>query len=394
MSGGLKTVHLDDRMTFEVPAELKLVKKLGTGAYGTVASFYNTTSGKRVAVKQIANAFDDLVDCKRNLREIKILQRLQHPNIVAIQDIYLSEQPDFQDFYMVLDLMQTDLHRLIGSRQVLTEEHHQFFLYQLLCGVHYLHSANLVHRDLKPSNILVNSDCELKICDFGMARGFASSDELDDLTDYVVTRWWRAPEVVLTPSKYTQAVDLWSVGCILGELMKRVPIFRGKDHLDQLNRIFNVIGTPSQVDLQCLSPSAQRIVSRISVAPKQPWLSVCPMASPKAVEALDSMLKFPPDFRVNAEQALGLPYFQDYFRQEDLKEAQSPIDWRFDKFELTKRTLQKQIFTEFCAFHPDQESQVPTVPISGATGATCHGLGMMSWVRRGLGTMTHSFMAW
>ncbi len=121
---------------------------------------------------------------------------------------------------------------------------------QILRGLKYLHSANVIHRDLKPSNILVNKNCDLKICDFGLARGFRSQDQEDpNLTDYVVTRWYRAPEVVLLASEYTKAIDVWSVGCILCELVGRKALFTGKDHLDQIKKIIEIIGMPGEEDL-------------------------------------------------------------------------------------------------------------------------------------------------
>merc|ERR1719469_170157 len=162
--------------------------------------------------------------------------------------MYPPDSPDFDDIYMVLDLMESDLYKVISSKQTLNEEHHQYFAYQILRGLVYLHSADVIHRDLKPQNILANKNCDLKICDFGLARGMADDDakDQDNLTDYVVTRWYRAPEVVLLASEYTMAIDIWAVGCILCELIGRRPFFTGKDHLDQIKKIFAVIGSPEE----------------------------------------------------------------------------------------------------------------------------------------------------
>lgn len=131
----------------------------------------------------------------------------------------------FNDIYIVTNLMETDLHRVIYSRQELTDEHIQYFLYQILRGMLYIHSANVIHRDLKPNNILLNKNCDLKICDFGLARGFDNENEFK--TEYVVTRWYRAPEVILNASEYTKALDIWSIGCIFAELLGRTPLFPG-----------------------------------------------------------------------------------------------------------------------------------------------------------------------
>lgn len=148
-------------------------------------------------------------------------------------DIVLPEnKTGYDDIYIVTDLMETDLHRVIYSKQPLTKEHIQYFMYQLLRGVLYMHSANVIHRDLKPSNILLNKHCDLKICDLGLGRGY---DTIEDfMTEYVVTRWYRAPEVILNASEYTNAIDIWSIGCIFAELLGRTALFPGENFLDQI----------------------------------------------------------------------------------------------------------------------------------------------------------------
>lgn len=143
----------------------------------------------------------------------------------------------FNDIYIVTEFMETDLHRVIYSRQDLTDEHIQYFVYQILRGLLYMHSANVIHRDLKPGNILVNKNCDLKICDLGLARGYETEEEFKTeyqtvLFRYVVTRWYRAPEVILNASEYSKAVDIYSVGCILAELLGRTPLFPGENYLD------------------------------------------------------------------------------------------------------------------------------------------------------------------
>lgn len=148
-----KSVAVDTKTTYDVPRSLEFIRKVGSGAYGVVASFRNPTTSEKVAVKKVTNAFDDLIDAKRILREIRILRQLNHDNVIRILDIYPPQGPDFEDIYIVTDLMETDLHRVIYSKQALTDEHCQYFAYQILRGLKYLHSANLIHRDLKPSNL-------------------------------------------------------------------------------------------------------------------------------------------------------------------------------------------------------------------------------------------------
>ena len=161
--------------TFDVPIRYELVKPIGHGAYGVVISALDKISGKKVAIKKVQKAFEDAVDAKRILREILLMKKFFHDNIIRIIDL-LPPPPDaeeYDDIYIVQDLMETDLHRIIYSRQALTIEHIQYFVYQILRGCKYLHSANVLHRDLKPSN-----------------RGL-EDEQAGALTEYVVTRWYR-----------------------------------------------------------------------------------------------------------------------------------------------------------------------------------------------------------
>lgn len=230
--------------TFTIDTRYSLIRTIGSGAYGTVISASDSTKENNVAIKMVPRAFNDEIDAKRILREIKLLRHFEHENIVSITDMLPPDKKyveDFNDVYIVADLMETDLHRIIYSKQALSIDHVQYFIYQVLRGLKYIHSANVIHRDLKPSNLLVNSNCDLKICDFGLARGIVGDGHLHTmkgsvlLTEYVVTRWYRAPEIMLSCHKYSKPVDLWSVGCIFAELILRKPYFPGDDYIDQVS---------------------------------------------------------------------------------------------------------------------------------------------------------------
>jgi len=349
----------DGKSTFRVPVHMELVKKVGSGAYGCVASFKNKENGEKLAVKKITNAFGDLVDGKRILREVKLLRQLDHENIIRILDMYPPKSPDFEDIYIVTDLMETDLHKVIYSKQPLTEEHHQYFVHQLLRGLIYLHSVSVVHRDLKPSNLLVNKNCDLKICDFGLARVLATEEE-DTLgrTDYVVTRWYRAPEVVLLASEYTMSIDVWAVGCILCELIARKPIFAGKDHLDQIKKIISVLGTPSEEELHWLprNGSARAFLNKCPAAPKAQWDKLFPSASQAATEVIEGMLRFDPTVRMAVQEVMRCRYFENLFDEEEMEHDtrnKKAVDWTFDNFEPTKPLLQNYIYCECAGFHPE-----------------------------------------
>ncbi|CAM9128390.1 unnamed protein product, partial [Lampetra fluviatilis] len=162
-------------VTFHVGDSYTVLDTIGTGAYGVVCAARHTRTGARVAIKKIPSAFDVTTTAKRTLRELKVLLHFQHDNVIAIRDLLLpADSLHFKDVYVVLDLMESDLHQIIHSSQPLSPEHVRYFLYQLLRGLKFVHSARVLHRDLKPSNLLVNETCELKIGDFGMARGMAS----------------------------------------------------------------------------------------------------------------------------------------------------------------------------------------------------------------------------
>jgi tRNA A-37 threonylcarbamoyl transferase component Bud32 len=262
---------------FDVDRKYKLIKPIGTGAYGVVCSAENLETKEKVAIKKITKAFANLVETKRTLREVKLLRHFKHANIVEIIDIMKPESFNkFDDVYIVNELMNTDLHQIIYSSQPLTDEHVQYFIYQILRGLKYIHSAHVLHRDLKPSNLLLNANCDLKICDFGLARlASPDGDHQGFLTEYVATRWYRAPEIMLSWKEYTKAIDVWSVGlekqsillwrcgcffvdfslfnlislvwfvlvffcffsicsCILGEILGRKAMFPGRDYMHQV----------------------------------------------------------------------------------------------------------------------------------------------------------------
>lgn len=263
--------------TFTVDVRYSMLRVIGSGAYGVVISSKDRSTDENVAIKMVPKAFSDEIDAKRILREIKLLNHFKHDNIVRLIDMMppnVKFLDDFIDVYLVTDLMETDLHRIIYSKQKLTIDHVQYFVYQVLRGLKYIHSCGVLHRDLKPSNLLVNSNCDLKICDFGLARGIErSNDEGKNetmlLTEYVVTRWYRAPEIMLACHEYSYPIDVWSVGCIFAELILRKPYFPGDDYIDQVSDNMRVGGTicALQTDfgfstivffLVCSSPSSAK----------------------------------------------------------------------------------------------------------------------------------------
>uniref|UniRef100_A0A4W4GVR4 Mitogen-activated protein kinase n=1 Tax=Electrophorus electricus TaxID=8005 RepID=A0A4W4GVR4_ELEEL len=291
----LKAHSLD--VKFEVGEEYDIIETIGTGAYGVVSSARRRDNGQQVAIKKIPNAFEVVTNAKRTLRELKILKHFKHDNIIAIKDILHASR---NVNYVVLDLMESDLHQIIHSRQPLTPEHTRYFLYQLLRGLKYIHSANVIHRDLKPSNLLVNENCELKIGDFGMARGLsaAHADESRSfMTEYVATRWYRAPELMLSLHHYSLAIDIWSVGCIFAEMLGRKQLFPGKHYVHQL---------------------------------------LYPHAEPAALDLLGAMLRFDPRERISVCEALEHPYLAKYHDSDDEPVCVPAFDFEFDRQPMEK----------------------------------------------------------
>ncbi|KAG2258679.1 hypothetical protein Bca52824_077973 [Brassica carinata] len=305
---------------FEVTAKYKpLIMLLGRGGGGIVCSGINSETNERVAIKKIMHACRDQIIAKRTLREIKRLRHLEHENIVGIKDIVLPPQRDaFEDVYIAYELMDTDLDKLIKSNQELTKYHHQFYMYQLLRGLKYIHSANVLHRDLKPGNILLNANSELKICDFGLSR-VAS----DAMTQYVGTKWYRAPERLLSSSAYTSAIDVWSVGCIFLEMMTRTPLFPGRDRSDQLRSILE---------------------SFFVKFPDVPFLAV--LLLEKMTLERESQVSI-------LEDALADPYFKTMHNINNEPVCTKLFDFDLEEHPLTVEQIKELIYHEALAFNPE-----------------------------------------
>jgi len=298
-----------------------------------------------LAVKKIENIFEHRSLAKRTLRELKLVRYFYHENILGLERVMRPHSPNFNNVYMVTELMETDLACVIRSPQELTDEHCQFFIYQVLRGLKYIHSANVVHRDLKPRNLLVNSNCDLKICDFGLAR--VDDPENADrcvMSNYVATRWYRAPEVILSRKRYTKAVDMWSVGCILAELLGRKPLFPGRDSFHQITLIVSVLGTPSSANIK----GKKDYVAALPKKPKVPFSKVFPKATPLACDLLDKLLQFEPENRYTVEQALRHPYLEELHCEEDepICETFDYQDFYFEYLRTTKEDLRVLIHQE------------------------------------------------
>jgi len=298
----------------------EILQKLGKGAYGIVWKATDKKTRETVALKKIFDAFQNATDAQRTFREIMFLQELRdHENIIRLTNVLKADND--RDIYLVFEYMETDLHAVIRAN-ILEDIHKQYIIYQLCKALKYMHTGNVLHRDMKPSNLLLNSECFLKVADFGLARSIAAleNETVDNpvLTDYVATRWYRAPEILLGSTKYTKGVDMWSVGCILGELLGGKAMFPGTSTMNQLDRIIEVTGRPTAEDIEAIkSPFAATMLE--SLPPSQPksLQEMYPHASEEALDLMRQCLAFNPNKRITAEQSLEHPYVAQFHNEED-----------------------------------------------------------------------------
>ncbi|XP_070543435.1 mitogen-activated protein kinase 4-like [Ptychodera flava] len=342
--------------SFTVGPRYTDLKPLGFGGNGLVCSAVDSECDKHVAVKKIS--FSDRKSCKQALREIKIIRRLRHENIVHVCEI-LSAHGDnidlnttdnineFRTVYLIQELLDTDLHRVIQS-QTLSGGYIRLFMYQLLRGLKYIHSANVLHRDLKPSNLLINmEDLTLRIGDFGLARivdpmychkGY--------LSENVSTRWYRSPELMLTPNNYTKAIDVWSCGCILAELLLGKPIFPGANEAEQISLILDAVPVPVDRIDEILDLVPKNLLKNYQGQPKHPLRERFPNIERDALNLLECLLTFDSRDRITAEEALQHPFMHVYSYPPDEPITDQPFYIESEVDDLSPTTLKKILISE------------------------------------------------
>lgn len=276
---------------------------LGQGTFGVVHKATPKGSDRELAIKKIrmGNITEDGVPFV-GLREIKLLRELGHPNVIQLVDVFTHNGA----ICLVFEFAQTDLEAIIKSPEiVLSPADIKCYMEQLLRAVEYCHKNWVLHRDLKPNNLLITPDGTLKLTDFGLARVFGSPNRR--FTHQVVTRWYRAPELLFGCQQYGPGVDMWAVGCIFAELMLRRPLLAGDSDIDQLSKIFAALGTPTEEQWPGMTQLPDYV--KFEPTPAPPLRSLFSAAGEDAMDLLFKMLKFDPVQRISATDALAHPYF-------------------------------------------------------------------------------------
>ncbi|KOC65950.1 Stress-activated protein kinase JNK [Habropoda laboriosa] len=355
LSAMFYTVEVGDTR-FTILKRYQNLKPIGSGAQGIVCAAYDTVTAQNVAIKKLSRPFQNVTHAKRAYREFKLMKLVNHKNIIGLLNAFTPQRSldEFQDVYLVMELMDANLCQVI--QMDLDHERTSYLLYQMLCGIKHLHSAGIIHRDLKPSNIVVKADCTLKILDFGLARTAGTTFMM---TPYVVTRYYRAPEVILGMG-YKENVDIWSVGCIMGEMIRGGVLFPGTDHIDQWNKIIEQLGTPAQEFMQRLQPTVRNYVENRPRYPGYPFDRLFPdvlfpadssehnrLKASQARDLLSRMLVIDPERRISVDEALMHNYINVWYDDNEVNApAPGPYDHSVDEREHTVDQWKELIYQE------------------------------------------------
>lgn len=354
-----KEMKLYPKYGFKVSQNYTIKEIIGKGSYGTVAAAIETSYGAQVAIKKVTNIFTRDILMKRAIRELKFMRYFKgHKNIVNLLDLEIVFDKGYDGLYCYQEMVDYDLARVIHSSVQFSEFHIQHFFYQIMCGLKYIHSADVIHRDLKPGNILCSIQGTLKICDFGLARGInedlfekikSESGVQSHITSYVATRWYRAPELMLCRKKYSKAVDIWACGCILAEFYGRKPIFMGNDQMHQIVEILKVLGTPKTETIMKYGSS---VAVEIFTLPKpqygkMPWKTIYSFASDRGLDLIEKMLKWDSDLRLTCDEVLQHSFFHDIRNEKEENVCPyGPFDFEYEQHVTSMDDLTKLLFKE------------------------------------------------
>ncbi|XP_043653284.1 putative mitogen-activated protein kinase 14C [Drosophila teissieri] len=335
---------------WEFPDTYELVSFLGGGSFGQVAKVRKRGTENYFAMKKLMRPFEREEDAKGAYREIRLLKHMEHPNIISLLNVFHppAMRMEFRQVYLVTHLMDEDLHKYSRSRRM-SEHEIRPILYQILRGLKYIHSAGVVHRDLKPCNIAVNANNEVRILDFGLSRLCA-----ENMTDFVGTLWYRAPETLFLRGQYTKAIDMWSVGCILAELISGRVLFPGEDYFHQLRCLLDVMGTPTREFVSGIGLQHSRnYVERYPLRQRCDFHHLFLGADVQAVDLMEKMLEMVPERRITAAAAMRHPYLRDFIQPHHHDEDIAPVyDQNFENLILPVNCWKELIYNEIQNFNP------------------------------------------
>lgn len=341
---------MSDDIERHVLRKYEIAQKLGKGAYGIVWKALEKQTRNPVAIKKCFDAFRNPTDAQRTYREIMYLEALKgHANIIQLLG-FMSAEND-RDIYLVFNYCETDLHAVVRAN-ILEGIHKQYIIYQLLKALKFMHSAELLHRDIKPSNLLLNSDCHVRVCDFGLCRSVKEcTAPTPVLTDYVATRWYRAPEILLGSTNYSKGVDIWSVGCILGEMLLGKPLFPGTGTMNQLERIIEVTGRPTKADVAAInSPFATTMLEKFNSLKPRALSDIFARTSAEALDMMRCCLCFNPGKRITAEKGLAHPYVTKFHKTEEEPVSTEPIELKVDdNKKYTAKSYRDRLYKEIAS---------------------------------------------
>ena len=313
----------------------KHVSMIGQGSYSTVFHAYDTVLEKSVAIKCVYDAFNITKESVRTIRELTCLRKFNHPNIVSLITIDIPT-PDLKlninNLHIIMEYVPHTLHDMIrNDHKNLNVQH---IMYQILNAVKYMHCSHIIHRDLKPANILITDSQKIKLCDFNLTRSLHSFDFNKELSNYIVTRWYRAPEILYKSDRYSEKIDIWSLGCIMTEMLTGRILFKGSTEPEMLLSIFNFMGVPENIENVLTNENlCARLIQEYKFFPanmETNILNMCPQLSLSCIDLLTRMLHIDPDKRISANDALLHPYFYNYIQSNDDRYYCTPFKLEFD----------------------------------------------------------------
>lgn len=292
----------------------KVIAKKGEGTFSEVLKAQSKDTAKFVAIKKMKARFESMEQVN-NLREVQALRRLSpHAHVIKLIEIIFEKATG--TLALVFELMEMNLYELIkGRRTYLPERLLKTIMWQLLKATDHMHRNGIFHRDIKPENVLIRDE-RVKLCDFGSCRGIRSKQPF---TEYISTRWYRAPECLLTDGYYNYKMDIWGVGCVWFEILSLFPLFPGTNELDQIQRIHNVLGTPPREVLAKMRRHSSHMNFQFPERVGTGLDRLLPNANPEAMELISRMLAYNPDDRITARAALLHPYFRDIREMERIQ---------------------------------------------------------------------------